>query len=44
MIPLIPCPTSSYDTIYTALKRAQGITNWTYGETKSPRKSIATGP
>ena len=24
---------SSNDTIYTALKRSQGITNWTFGET-----------
>ena len=32
-MPLIPGPVYSYDAIYTALKRAQGITNWTYGET-----------
>ena len=31
-MPLIPSPAPSYDTIYTALKRAQGIANWTHGE------------
>ena len=31
-MPLIPSPASSYDAIYTVLKRT-GVTNWTYGET-----------
>ena len=31
---LIPGPATSYDTIYTALKRVQGITNWTHSETE----------
>ena len=28
---LIPGPASSYDAIYTALKRTKGVTNWTFG-------------
>ena len=31
---LIPGPASSYDAIYTALKRTKGVTNWTFGETR----------
>ena len=31
-LPLLPGPASIYDAIYTALKRAQGITKWRYGE------------
>ena len=31
---LIPGPATSYDTIYTALKRVQGISNWTHSETE----------
>ena len=40
-MPFIPGPTSSYNARYIALKRAQGISNWTYGKTG---KRISNAP
>ena len=40
-MPLIPGHAFSYDAIYTALKRAQGITK---SRPRSLQKSISTGP